>query len=122
MKYKILYYLLFSALLIALIASVITVSHPKMFHVHTLGYIILLSTIIMLIILRKPSSKNTKLHLMLPPKLREPKFMGSGIYVHEQYRYREHELVPGDTFWDADYGEMVWTGKEWLSTDKVPSN
>ena len=72
---------------------------------------------------------NTKLKQLLSikqaqaqVKMREPKFVGTGIYVHEQFRFREHELVPGDTFWDADYGEMVWTGKEWLSTDEVSSN
>jgi hypothetical protein len=55
-------------------------------------------------------------------RLREPKCVGTGIHVHEQYRYREHELVPGDTYWDADYGAMIWTGKEWLSEDHIPNN
>ncbi len=44
-------------------------------------------------------------------KSRAPKFMGTGIYVHQQFRPKQ--LVKGDTFFDADYGLVRWTGKKW---------
>lgn len=43
---------------------------------------------------------------------RYPKHMGTGIYVHQQFR--PSELVKGDTFMDADYGDMVWDGRKWI--------
>lgn len=45
-------------------------------------------------------------------KNRQPQHMGTGIYVHQQFR--PGTLVKGDTFWDADYGPCVWTGQKWL--------
>lgn len=47
----------------------------------------------------------------LPP--REPKYMGSGIHVHQQFQAKD--LVIGDTFWDADFGPMIWAGDKWVS-------
>lgn len=41
--------------------------------------------------------------------------MGTGIYVHQQFR--PQDLVKGDTFMDADYGDMVWDGRKWISED-----
>ena len=38
--------------------------------------------------------------------------MGTGIYVHQQFQPRE--LVKGDTFNDADFGDMVWNGRKWI--------
>ncbi len=41
--------------------------------------------------------------------------MGTGIYVHMQFR--PEQLVKGDTFFDADYGDMIWNGAEWVCED-----
>ena len=46
---------------------------------------------------------------------REPRYMGTGIYVHEQFM--PSQLVKGDTFFDADHGPMIWNGNKWV-TDK----
>lgn len=46
-------------------------------------------------------------------QVREPHYKGTGIYVHDQFR--PEQLVKGDTFFDADYAEMVWNGKKWVS-------
>lgn len=46
---------------------------------------------------------------------REPKQVGSGIHVHQQFTGKEHTLVKGDTFFDADFGDMIWNGKAWIS-------
>lgn len=51
----------------------------------------------------------------LKSQIRDPKYMGCGIHVH--LAFRADELVPGDTFHDADYGAMIWTGKKWVSDD-----
>jgi len=45
-------------------------------------------------------------------KRRKPEHRGCGIYVHQQ---PFSNLVKGDTFFDADYGPMVWNGKKWVS-------
>lgn len=37
---------------------------------------------------------------------------GTGIHVHQQ---PFTDLKIGDTFFDADYGDMIWNGKEWQS-------
>lgn len=52
-------------------------------------------------------------------KKRKPKYMGSGIHVHQQFQPKD--LVKGDTFCDADFGGMIWNGKKWISdeSDKV---
>lgn len=50
-------------------------------------------------------------------KKRAPKHMGTGIYVHQQFEHRKDELVKGDTFFDADYGEMAWNGRKWISQE-----
>jgi hypothetical protein len=47
---------------------------------------------------------------------RPPKNMGTGIRVHDQFEAKD--LVKGDTFGDADFGEMVWNGKKWISKEK----
>lgn len=41
---------------------------------------------------------------------RKPKYVGTGIYVHSQ---PFKKLVKGDTFFDADWGLMKWSGKKW---------
>jgi hypothetical protein len=46
---------------------------------------------------------------------REPKYMGSGIFM---YTYKLPTLVKGDTCWDADCGNLIWDGKEWVQTNK----
>lgn len=43
--------------------------------------------------------------------MREPKHLGTGIYVHDQYF---PELVIGDTFSDADFGNVIWNGDTWV--------
>ena len=48
-------------------------------------------------------------------KKRKPKFMGSGIFMHQQFNARD--LVKGDTCWDADWGELRWSGKEWVQAN-----
>lgn len=43
---------------------------------------------------------------------RKPKYLGTGIHVHSQpFDY----LVEGDTFNDADFGDMIYDGKKWKS-------
>lgn len=44
---------------------------------------------------------------------RLPKHMGTGIYVHQQFS--ASQLVKGDTFNDADFGDMVWDGRKWIA-------
>lgn len=58
---------------------------------------------------------------------RKPQHMGTGIHVHQQFQ--PNQLIKGDTFFDADYGDMVWTGKSWKqqishhkSTEKCTKN
>lgn len=52
-------------------------------------------------------------------KKRKPKYIGTGIFVHSQFQKKQ--LVKGDTFFDADYGEMIWNGKKWKQVkDKKP--
>lgn len=46
-------------------------------------------------------------------KKRSPKYMGTGIHVHDQFS--SSQLVKGDTFFDADWGSMKWNGKKWVS-------
>ena len=48
---------------------------------------------------------------------RKPKHVGSGIYVHMQFSNDKDNLVPGDTFNDADYGNMMWDGKKWINAN-----
>jgi hypothetical protein len=50
--------------------------------------------------------------LSMKKKKRNPKFLGCGIYVHSQ---TFNDIVKGDTFWDADFGMMIWNGKSWKS-------
>lgn len=45
-------------------------------------------------------------------KKRKPKFLGTGIHVHNQ---TFNDIIKGDTFWDADFGMMIWNGKSWES-------
>lgn len=45
--------------------------------------------------------------------------MGTGIYVHQQFSPKQ--LVKGDTFFDADYGDMKWNGKEWKQVKIKPT-
>jgi len=44
---------------------------------------------------------------------RKAKYLGTGIHIHDQFN--KSELVKGDTFFDADYGMMIWTGKQWAN-------
>ena len=37
-------------------------------------------------------------------KKRKPKFLGTGIHVHNQ---TFNDIIKGDTFWDADFGMMI---------------
>lgn len=46
---------------------------------------------------------------------RAPKHMGTGIWVNKQFT--PEQLVKGDTFMDADLGDMVWDGRKWISVD-----
>lgn len=39
---------------------------------------------------------------------------GTGIYVHQQTFV---DLKIGDTFFDADYGDMIWNGQRWQTND-----
>lgn len=48
---------------------------------------------------------------------REPKSLGSGMYVY--MRFRTHELVTGDTFFDSDYGMVTWNGITWVNSNNV---
>lgn len=50
-------------------------------------------------------------------KKREPKFLGSGIYMTLQ-PWTQHP-IPGDTVFDADLGELKWDGKEWQSVKYI---
>lgn len=47
---------------------------------------------------------------------RLPKNMGTGIYVHQQFS--ESTLVKGDTFGDADFGDMIWDGRKWIPEEE----
>lgn len=130
MKYKILHYACLIIMMVILTISLGMFSNPKIkpgngWYDALCLIIAVLSVSIMLL----GDHINDKLKQLLSVKQaqvqvksREPKFVGTGMYVHEQFRFREHELVPGDIYFDADFGEMVWTGKEWLSTDKVSNN
>ncbi len=42
---------------------------------------------------------------------RKSKYLGSGIFMMQQYSTTE--LVKGDFCWDADWGYIKWDGKEW---------
>lgn len=43
--------------------------------------------------------------------LKVGKFCGSGIHMAQQtYSFT---LTPGDWAWDADWGYLMWTGKDW---------
>jgi hypothetical protein len=42
---------------------------------------------------------------------------GTGIYVHQQ---TFTDLKIGDTFFDADYGDMIWNGTKWQSNHPAP--
>ena len=44
---------------------------------------------------------------------REPQTLGTGYMVKDQFS--NHELVEGDTYFDGDYGDVTWNGKEWCS-------
>lgn len=44
---------------------------------------------------------------------RAPKYLGTGIHVHQQFD--KEDLVKGDTFFDSDYGDMMWNGKRWIN-------
>lgn len=44
---------------------------------------------------------------------RKPKYRGFGIYMHQQFEPKT--LVKGDTCFDADFGPLLWNGKEWVS-------
>ena len=46
---------------------------------------------------------------------RRPQHMGTGIHVDHQFSPKE--LVFGDTFFDADFGDMIWNGKKWIQQD-----
>ncbi len=51
---------------------------------------------------------------------RQPKYLGTGIYVF--YQFTPEALVKGDTFFDADYGMMRWNGHKWKSAPQpVPT-
>ncbi len=56
---------------------------------------------------------------MKQPK-RSPKYLGTGIYVF--YQFTPEALVKGDTFFDADYGMMRWTGKKWKKSPQPVPN
>ena len=43
--------------------------------------------------------------------MRKPRFIGTGIHIHQQ---KFDNVIPGDTFWDADFGMMIYTGVEWV--------
>jgi hypothetical protein len=45
-------------------------------------------------------------------KKRKPKFVGTGIHGHQLFNPKD--LVKGDTFFDADFGDMIWNGKVWV--------
>lgn len=47
----------------------------------------------------------------LKNKVREAKHLGTGIYVHSQFSPKC--LIKGDTFYDADFGNVEWDGNEW---------
>lgn len=46
---------------------------------------------------------------------RDPKFMGSGIYM--VYQFQQDQLVIGDTCFDADFGELNWDGTNWITNN-----
>lgn len=49
---------------------------------------------------------------------RKPRHLGTGIHVHQQFN--KNKLVKGDTFFDADFGEVKWNGEKWIEdTDFV---
>jgi|TARA_R110000744_G_C19206183_1_gene545534 hypothetical protein len=45
--------------------------------------------------------------------MRKAKQLGSGMYV--QMQFNEKDLVKGDKYFDCDYGDVTWNGKEWCS-------
>ena len=51
---------------------------------------------------------------MKKTKQRKPKYLGTGIYVHQQ---TFDNLVKGDTFCDADFGNVIWNGVEWQNAN-----
>ena len=130
MKYKILHYVCVIVALCIMTFSLVMFSEPEFNPSNPWYHIIclILAVISISIILLSDHIKD-KITKSEPAKeqkpliaKREPRCVGSGIYVHEQFRFREHLLVPGDTFFDADYGDMVWTGKEWISERKITNN
>jgi len=50
-------------------------------------------------------------------EMREPKWIGSGIHVHEIKKDDLGGLVKGDLYGDADWGVMKWDGDKWVSND-----
>lgn len=45
---------------------------------------------------------------------REPMNLGSGMYVNSQFS--TYQLVEGDVYFDADYGDVTWDGHNWCQT------
>jgi hypothetical protein len=56
---------------------------------------------------------------MKKTKQRKPEHKGSGIYVHQQIF---NSLVKGDTFFDADFGNVIWNGVEWQNANNQQVN
>jgi hypothetical protein len=100
------YYAAFVALLILLTIASVTASMPETGHLQVLSTILMFVAIALLILLPKPKRKQ---------KTREPTFVGSGIFMHQQFQ--PAQLVKGDKCWDADWGYLKWDGKEWQQTD-----
>ena len=48
--------------------------------------------------------------------MRQPEYKGIGINVYQQ---EFTNLLIGDTFFDADYGMVIWNGKTWQQNDLV---
>ena len=50
---------------------------------------------------------------------REPKYLGSGIYIHQQNFV---DVVNGDTFFDADWGYMMYEDGKWHQVTFEPGD
>lgn len=48
-------------------------------------------------------------------KTGEPKFRGCGVFMSMQ---PFKNLTEGDTCWDADAGNLMWNGSEWVSNNQ----